>query len=71
MNLERMMDTMIGDRIKKFRKSQGLTQEDFCERYENKVSIDKYRLSALENGRREKIKTRIFLLQSIKIFFLN
>ena len=69
MNLERMMDTMIGDRIKKFRKSQGLTQEDFCERYENKVSIDKYRLSALENGRREINKNPHFLTAEYKKFF--
>lgn len=69
MNLERMMDTMIGDRIKKFRKSQGLTQEVFCEKYENKVSIDKYRLSALENGRREKKKNPHFLTKEYENFF--
>lgn len=69
MNLERMMDTMIGDRIKKFRKSQGLTQEAFCEKYENKVSIDKYRLSALENGRREKNKNPHFLTEEYKKLF--
>ena len=58
MNLEKMMDHMIGDKIRKLRKTLGLTQERFCEKYENKVSIDKYRLSAIENGRREKNKNR-------------
>ena len=42
MNLEKMMDHMIGDKIRKLRKTLGLTQERFCEKYENKVSIDKY-----------------------------
>ncbi|WP_241960309.1 helix-turn-helix domain-containing protein [Staphylococcus warneri] len=69
MNLERMMDTMIGDKIKKNRKSQGLTQEAFCEKYENEVSIDKYRLSALENGRREKNKNPHFLTEEYKKLF--
>ncbi|MEB6046481.1 helix-turn-helix transcriptional regulator [Staphylococcus pseudoxylosus] len=69
MNLEVMMDTMIGNKIKKIRKSQGLTQEAFCEKYEDSVSIDKYRLSALENGRREKNKNPHFLTEEYKIFF--
>lgn len=56
MNLEKMMDHMIGDKIRKLRKTLGLTQERFCEKYENKVSIDKYRLSAIENGRRDIMK---------------
>ncbi|WP_257643844.1 helix-turn-helix domain-containing protein, partial [Staphylococcus haemolyticus] len=69
MNLEHMMDTIIGDKIKKIRKSQGLTQEAFCEKYENEVSIDKYRLSALENGRREKNKNPHFLTEEYKKLF--
>lgn len=69
MNLEKMMDALIGDKIKRFRKSQGLTQEAFCEKYEDKVSIDKYRLSALENGKRDKNKNPNFLTEEHEKFF--
>lgn len=69
MNLEKMMDHMIGDKIRKFRKKLGLTQEMFCEKYEDKVSIDKYRLSAIENGRREKNKNPHYLTKDQLIFF--
>lgn len=69
MNLEKMMDHMIGDKIRKLRKTLGLTQERFCEKYENKVSIDKYRLSAIENGRREKNKNPHYLTKDQLIFF--
>lgn len=69
MNLEKMMDHMIGDKIRKLRKILGLTQEMFCEKYEDKVSIDKYRLSAIENGRREKNKNPHYLTKDQLIFF--
>lgn len=69
MNLEKMMDHMIGDKIRKLRKTLGLTQEMFCEKYEDKVSIDKYRLSAIENGRREKNKNPHYLTKDQLIFF--
>ncbi|MFI8628631.1 helix-turn-helix domain-containing protein [Staphylococcus capitis] len=69
MNLEKMMDHMIGDKIRKLRKTLGLTQEMFCEKYEDKVSIDKYRLSAIENGRREKNKNSHYLTKDQLIFF--
>lgn len=69
MNLEKMMDHMIGDKIRKLRKTLGLTQEMFCEKYEDKASIDKYRLSAIENGRREKNKNPHYLTKDQLIFF--
>ena len=50
MNFERMIDSMLAGKIKKARKSLKMTQEQFCEKYEIQVSIDKYRLSNLENG---------------------
>ena len=64
MNFERMIDSMLAGKIKKARKSLKMTQEQFCEKYEIQVSIDKYRLSNLENGRRNKKKNPHFLTES-------
>lgn len=69
MDLEKMMDVIVGDKIKRYRKSQNLTQEAFCEQYINEVSIDKYRLSALENGRRNENKNPNFLTSEHEEFF--
>lgn len=60
---------MIGDKIRKLRKTLGLTQDMFCEKYEKKVSIDRYRLSVIENGRREKNKNPHYLTKDQLIFF--
>ena len=69
MNFERMIDSMLAGKIKKARKSLKMTQEQFCEKYEIQVSIDKYRLSNLENGRRNKKKNPHFLTESYIEFF--
>lgn len=69
MNFEKMNDSIIGIRIKEFRESLGLTQEKFCEKFETKVSIDKSRLSALENGKRDKRKNPHFLTENFIEFF--
>lgn len=69
MNFEKMNDRIIGMRIKRFRGSLELTQEKFCDEYETKISIDKYRLSALENGKRDKRKNPHFLTENFIEFF--
>ena len=71
MNFERMIDSMLAGKIKKARKSLKMTQEQFCEKYEIQVSIDKYRLSNLENGRRNKKKNPHFLTESYIEFFAD
>lgn len=52
MDFERMNDAIIAERILNIRKSLNFTQEEFCERFEEKVSIDKFRLSALERKKK-------------------
>ena len=64
MDFERMNDAIIAERILNIRKSLNFTQEEFCERFEEKVSIDKFRLSALENGKRSKKKNPHFLTEA-------
>lgn len=54
MNFEKMIDGMIAERIINARKSRKLTQEAFCDKFSEKVSLDKFRLSNLENGKRNK-----------------
>ncbi len=69
MDFERMNDAIIAERILNIRKSLNFTQEEFCERFEEKVSIDKFRLSALENGKRSKKKNPHFLTEAYIEFF--
>ena len=69
MNFEKMNDKIIGERVKIFRKSQKRTQEDFCDAFEHKVSIDKFRLSAIENGKRDKRKNPHYLTDNYIEFF--
>lgn len=69
MNFEKMIDAILARKIKKARKSMKLTQEQFCERYDAKISIDKFRLSNLENGKRTKKKNPHFLTDSYIEFF--
>ena len=69
MNFEKMIDAILARKIKKARKSKELTQEQFCERYDTRISIDKFRLSNLENGKRTKKKNPHFLTDSYIEFF--
>lgn len=69
MNFERMNDKIIGERVKRYRKSLGLTQEKFCDTFDEKVSIDKFRLSAIESGKRDKRKNPHFLTNNYIDFF--
>lgn len=69
MNFEKMIDSLLAEKIKKTRKSMKMTQEQFCERYDAKVSIDKFRLSSLENGKRNKKKNPYFLTEGYIEFF--
>ena len=69
MDFEKMIDGILAEKIKKTRKSLKMTQEQFCETFDAKVSIDKYRLSNLENGRRNKKKNPHFLTNSYIEFF--
>ncbi|HER6271241.1 TPA: helix-turn-helix domain-containing protein, partial [Streptococcus pyogenes] len=69
MNFEKMIDGILAEKIKNARKSMKMTQEQFCEEFELKVSIDKFRLSSLENGKRNKKKNPHFLTESYIEFF--
>lgn len=69
MNFEKLNDKIIGKRVREFRKSQNLTQEKFCERFDTEISIDKYRLSSLENGKRHEKKNPHFLTEAQIEFF--
>lgn len=71
MNFEKMIDGILAEKIKKARKSMKMTQEQFCEKFEVTVSIDKFRLSSLENGKRNKKKNPHFLTESYIEFFSN
>lgn len=72
MNFEKANDFLIGNRIKNYRKSENLTQEKLCDiANEEYVSIDKYRLSNLENGKRFKNKNPHFLSISLIEYFSN
>lgn len=71
MNFEKMIDYRIGRKIKKYRKELELTQEQFCDKFELEISIDKFRLSSLENGRRHKKKNPHFLTEDLVDFFSN
>lgn len=69
MNFEKMIDGILAEKIKTARKSMKMTQEQFCEKFDVKVSIDKFRLSSLENGRRNKKKNPHFLTEGYIEFF--
>lgn len=60
MNFVELVDVTIGRRIKKFRIQSGMTQEAFCEKYSTKISIDKSKLSMLENGVKDNKKIPTF-----------
>lgn len=60
MNFEELIDVTIGERIKDFRIQSNMTQEQFCDNYYTKMSIDKYALSMLENGIKDNKKTLTF-----------
>ena len=61
MDFEKMNDLIIAERLLNVRQNLNMTQEQFCEYFDNKVSIDKYRLSNLENGKRSKKKNPHFI----------
>ena len=69
MNFEKMIDGILAEKIKKARKSMKMTQEQFCEKFDVTVSIDKFRLSSLENGKRNKKKNPHFLTEDYLKFF--
>lgn len=69
MNFEKMIDAVLAGKIKKARKSMELTQEQFCQKYSLKISIDTFRLSRLENGKRHKKKNPHFLTDAYIDFF--
>lgn len=69
MNFEKMNDLIISERILNARKSRKLTQESFCDEFLEKVSIDKFRLSNLENGKRNKKKNPHFLTEAYIEFY--
>ncbi|MFQ6174039.1 helix-turn-helix domain-containing protein [Streptococcus anginosus] len=69
MDFEKMNDLIIAERLLNVRQNLNMTQEQFCEYFDNKVSIDKYRLSNLENGKRSKKKTPHFLTESYIEFY--
>ncbi|WP_142325430.1 helix-turn-helix domain-containing protein, partial [Streptococcus pneumoniae] len=69
MNFEKMNDLIISERILNARKSRKLTQEDFCDEFSEKVSLDKFRLSNLENGKRNKKKNPHFLTEAYIEFY--
>lgn len=69
MNFEKMIDGMIAERIINARKSRKLTQEAFCDKFSEKVSLDKFRLSNLENGKRNKKKNPHFLTEAYIEFY--
>lgn len=69
MNFEKMNDLIISERIIKARKLQKLTQEAFCDKFSEKVSLDKFRLSNLENGKRNKKKNPHFLTEAYIEFY--
>ncbi|MDO4634645.1 MAG: helix-turn-helix transcriptional regulator [Streptococcus sp.] len=69
MNFEKMIDGMIAERIIDARKSRKLTQEAFCDKFSEKVSLDKFRLSNLENGKRNKKKNPYFLTEAYIEFY--
>lgn len=69
MNFEKMIDGTLAEKIKNTRKSMKMTQEQFCEEFELEVSIDKFRLSSLENGKRNKKKNPHFLTEGYIDFF--
>lgn len=69
MNFEKMIDGILAEKIKKARKSMKMTQEQFCEKFDVTVSIDKFRLSSLENGKRNKKKNPHFLTEDYIKFF--
>ena len=63
MNFEELIDVTIGERIKDFRIQSNMTQEQFCDNYYTKMSIDKYALSMLENGIKDNKKNPHFLTE--------
>lgn len=69
MNFVELVDVTIGRRIKKFRIQSGMTQESFCEKYSTKISIDKSKLSMLENGVKDNKKNPNFLTRDSITFF--
>jgi len=69
MDFEKMNDLIIAERLLNVRQNLNMTQEQFCEYFDNKVSIDKYRLSNLENGKRSKKKNPHFLTESYIEFY--
>ena len=69
MNFVELVDVTIGRRIKKFRIQSGMTQEAFCEKYSTKISIDKSKLSMLENGVKDNKKNPNFLTRDSITFF--
>ncbi|WP_250543958.1 helix-turn-helix domain-containing protein [Streptococcus salivarius] len=69
MNFEKMNDLIISERIINARKSLNLTQEAFCDKFSDKVSLDKFRLSSLENGKRNKKKNPHFLTEAYIEFY--